>query len=235
MDYLILRHGVTHFGTIVAANVSNMEETIRINPWGLRKTVIFLVFGLFIMANAKAGLLAPSLSVSPSNTNVSNGDTVTINIQSSVTVGVLSSISCQFNGGIFPTNASFITSSPLLDLGGSVNATLTITNFSAASAGTYTVQASTVGLLGGLLTTTVPCTLTVTPTVTGMASGSGMVTKGFKIQFSGPTGSNLVIQASTDMKHWTAISTNPITGGSVTFTDTAAATMPGRFYRAKLK
>lgn len=199
--------------------------------------MIFLVFGLFIMANAKAGIVAPTLTVSPAVTNVSKGDTVTISVQSSVLVGVLSSINCTFSGGAFPANASFTTSGggALLDLGGSVNAVLTITNVSAANAGTYTFSSSTVGLLGGLLTTYAPCTLTVTPTVTAMTAGSAIVTKGFKIQFSGPTGSNLVIQASTDMKHWTSVSTNVITGGSVTYTDAAAMTMPSRYYRAKLK
>jgi len=214
-----------------------MEAERRINRRWFQNLVIFLVFGLFITANAKAGLLAPTLTVSTSSTNVSKGDTVTISIQSSVTVGVLSSIGCQFSGGAFPTNASFTTSGggSLLDLGGSVDATLTITNMSAACAGTYTFSSSTVGLLGGILTTYAPSTVTVTPTVTGLTSGSAMVTKGFKIQFSGPTGSNLVIQASTDMKHWTSISTNVITGGSVTYTDAAAMTMPGRYYRAMLK
>jgi hypothetical protein len=217
-----------------------MEETARINRLWLRKTVIFLLFGLFIMANAKAGIVAPTLTVSTSSTNVSKGDTVTISIQSSVLVGVLSSIGCQFSGGsggALPANANFTVTSggSLLDLGGSVDATLTITNISSASAGTYTFNSSTLGLLGGILTTYAPCTLTVTPTITGMAAGSAMVTKGFKIEFSGPTGSNLVIQASTDMKHWTSISTNVITGGSVTYTDAAAMTMPGRYYRAKLK
>ncbi|HTV40409.1 MAG TPA: hypothetical protein VMF08_07535 [Candidatus Sulfotelmatobacter sp.] len=214
-----------------------MEETIRIDRSGLRKMVIFLVFGLFFMANAKAGLLAPSLTVSPATTNVSKGDTVTICVQSSVTIGVLSSISCQFSGGSFPTNASFtaVGGGALIDLGGSVDAVLTITNFSAATAGTYTFSSSTVGLLGGLLTSTATTKMSVTPTVTGMTSGSTMTSKGFKIQFSGPTGSNLVIQASTDMKHWTPICTNVITGGTVTWTDAAAMTMPGRYYRAMLK
>ena len=200
--------------------------------------VIFLVFGVFIMANAKAGIVAPTLTVSTSSTNVSKGDTVTIYIQSSVLVGSLSSIGCDFSGAAFPTNAYFtITSggSLLGLLAASVDANLTITNVSSANAGTYTFYSSTPGLLGGTLTTYASCTLTVTPTITGMAAGSAIVTKGFKIQFSGPTGSNLVIQASTDMKHWTSISTNVITGGSVTYTDAAAMTMPSRYYRAKLK
>lgn len=216
-----------------------MEAKLRTSRSGLRKMTIFLMFfGLFITSQANAGLLAPSLSVSPSSTNVSKGDTVVIDVQSSVTVGVLSSITCQFSGGAFPANASFTTSGggSLLDLGASVNAILTITNVSAANAGTYTFSASTVGLLGiGLLTTTATSTVSVTPTIIGVTSNSQMMEKGFKIQFSGPTGSNLVIQASSDMKNWTSVYTNKVVGGSVTYTDAVAETVPGRFYRAKLK
>lgn len=215
-----------------------MEAKLRINRVDMRKIAIFLmIFALFVTVNAKAGLLAPSLSVSPSSTNVSNGDTVTISVQSSVTVGVLTSVTCQFNGGALPANASFTTvgGGSLLDLGGSVNAVLTLTNMSAATAGTFTFSSSTVGLLGGLLTTKAPCTLSITPTVSGVAAGSAMVQKGFKILFSAPTGSNLVIQASSDMKNWTSVYTNVVTGGSLTFTDPVAKTLSFRYYRAKLK
>jgi hypothetical protein len=213
-----------------------MEYKRRQNRRRFQKTLISLFFGLFITVEAEAGLLAPTLSVSPSSTNVPNGDTVTINIQSSVTVGVLSSISCQFSGGAFPTNASFTAiGGSLLDLGGSVDATLTITNISAASAGTYTFSSSTVGLLGGLLTTKAPCTVGLTPTVTAVTTQTGMVSNGFKLQFSGPTGSNLVIQASSDMRSWNSLSTNVIANGSVTYTDTTAKTVSCRFYRAKIQ
>jgi hypothetical protein len=216
-----------------------MEAKLRNNWSGLRKTAIFLMFfGLFAAVQAEAGLLAPSLSVSPSITNVSKGDTFVINVQSSVTIGVLSSISCQFSGGAFPANASFTTAGggSLLVLGGTVDAILTITNVTAANAGTYTFSASTVGLLGiGLLTSTAPCTVTVTPTIVGIAANSQMQQKGFKVQFSGPTGSNLVIQASSDMQHWTDVYTNVVTAGTVTFTDAVAKTVSGRYYRAKLQ
>jgi hypothetical protein len=215
-----------------------MEAKRRINLAGVRKTAIFLTaFALFVTVNAKAGLLAPSLSVSPSATNVSKGDTVTISVQSSVTVGVLSSLTCQFNGGALPANVSFtsVGGGSLLDLGGSVNAILTITNMSGATAGTYTFSASAVGLLGGLLTTQAPSTISMTPTVSAVAAGSGMIQNGFKIQFSAPTGSNLVIQASSDMKNWTSVYTNVVTGGSLTFTDPVAKTLSFRYYRAKLK
>jgi hypothetical protein len=213
-----------------------MEAKIRFNQLRLGKALIPLFFGLFITAQAEAGLLAPSLSVSPSATNVPNGDTVTINVQSSVTVGVLSSVTCQFNGGALPANVSFteVGGGSLLDLGGSVDATLTITNVSAASAGTYTFSASTIGLLN-LLTTTAQSTVSVPPVVIGMPHQSQMMAKGFKILFSAPTGSNLVIQASSDMKNWTSVYTNVVTGGSLTYTDPVAKTASFRYYRAKLK
>jgi hypothetical protein len=215
-----------------------MEAKVRNNWVGMRKVANSLMFlGLFVAVQAKAGLLAPSLSVSPASTNVSKGDTFVISVQSSVTIGVLSSISCQFSGGAFPANASFTTvgGGALLQLGGSVNAVLTITNVTAANAGTYTFSSSTVGLLGGLLTSTAPCIVTVTPTVVGIAANSQMQQNGFKVQFSGPTGSNLVIQASSDMQHWTNVYTNVVSGGTVTFTDAAAKTVSGRYYRAKLQ
>ena len=214
-----------------------MEVTVRFNPKRWVKALISLFFALFVTAKADAGLLAPSLTVSPSPTNVPNGDTVVINIQSSVVVGVLSSVSCQFNGGNLPANVSFteVGGGSLLDLGGSVDAVLTITNVSAASAGTYTFSSSTVGLLGGLLTSKATCTVSVAATVTGMVQSSQMMQKGFKVQFSAPTGSNLVIEASSDLKSWTPIYTNKVVGGSLTYTDAVAKTVSGRYYRAKLK
>jgi hypothetical protein len=111
---------------------------------------------------------------------------------------------------------------------------LTVSNVSSASAGTYTVTCSDVlAVLTGTATASV--NLGVIPTVTAVASGSQMIEKGFKIQFSAPTGSNLVIQASSDMKNWTSLYTNVVKGGSVTYTDLVAKTVSGRFYRAKLK
>ena len=53
---------------------------------------------------------------------------------------------------------------------------------------------------------------------------------------SGPAGSNCVVQASTNLVNWSAISTNPLSGsGTVTITDATAASRNRRFYRALLQ
>jgi len=195
---------------------------------------MFLVFGLFT-ATAQAGLLAPTISVSPSGTNVSNGDTVTFTVVAHCTLGLLSSDSCQFNNSSLPTNVTFTTVSGVLNVDSTITSTLTISNASAADAGTYTVKFSDLlGLLTGNASASV--TLGVIPAVTAVPTQTGMVAnKGFKLQFSGPTGSNLVVQATSDMKSWTSLSTNVIVNGSVTYTDAAATTVSCRFYRAKLQ
>ena len=209
-----------------------MEAKHRNDAGALWKMVVFLLFGLLIATEAEG---QASVTVSPSGTtNVSNGGTVTITATAYLSLGVLSSAGWSYSGKWWPTNATCTTTGGgILNVDSTISSTLTITNFSSASAGTYTFSIS-----GGVLfivNASQSVTLGVTPIVTGVTSGSAMVKKGFKIQFSGPTGSNLVIQASTDMKHWTPICTNVITGGSVTYTDAAAMTAPGRFYRAKLK
>lgn len=66
-------------------------------------------------------------------------------------------------------------------------------------------------------------------------SGTGMTANGFKIQLSGLSGSNYVIQASTDLKNWTSVSTNAAPTGSVSYTDAAAMNLPFRYYRAMLQ
>ena len=208
-----------------------MEAKRWINGRWFQSVVISLVFCLF---TAKAEAQLAVVSVSPTGTNVSNGDTVTFNASAYVTVGVLSSVTWSFSGKWWPTNATCTSVQNLLNIDSSINSTLTISNFTPACAGTYTVTV-TGGLLGLLGTASQSVTLGVIPTVTGVASGSAMVTKGFKLQFSGPTGSNLVIQASSDLKKWTPICTNVIMGGFVTYTDAMATTVPGRFYRAMLK
>ena len=55
---------------------------------------------------------------------------------------------------------------------------------------------------------------------------------GFQLQLSGPPASTYIIQASTNLRDWTPISTNSGLTGSVVFTDTNAANFSQRFYRA---
>ena len=44
-----------------------------------------------------------------------------------------------------------------------------------------------------------------------------------------------VISASTNLINWTPLATNPISIGSILFTDTVATNYPRRFYRANLQ
>ena len=76
---------------------------------------------------------------------------------------------------------------------------------------------------------------TVSNVLNIVSSGTGMTANGFQIQLSGPSGSNYVIQASTDLKNWVPISTNAAPTGSVSYTDAAAINLPFRYYRAMVQ
>jgi uncharacterized repeat protein (TIGR01451 family) len=63
---------------------------------------------------------------------------------------------------------------------------------------------------------------------------TGVGTNGtFDIAVSGQPGLSYAIEASTNLVDWVAISTNVPSGGRITFTDTNAAAIPERFYRAR--
>ncbi|MGH7940565.1 MAG: immunoglobulin domain-containing protein [Limisphaerales bacterium] len=220
-----------------------MEAKIRIHVSWLGMTIIPLFFGLFLAAQAQAqilGLGAPVFTVQPVGVTVQNGDTVTLTASAYCNLGSICSVTWVFSNGRngrLPDNATVAN----VGLGSAnVSTTLTLKHVSAACAGTYYVEIED-ELLGGLLGLTTAtsysqkASVAVTPTVIGTADGSQMDTKGFTIEFSGPTGSNLVIQASSDMKHWTPVYTNRISGGTVTYTDPMARTVSGRWYRAKLQ
>jgi hypothetical protein len=117
--------------------------------------------------------------------------------------------------------------------------TLTMTGVALTNAGSYTLHAT--NLVGSTVSTPAIVlvanlvnivTTVVTNVVDFVAGSTGMTTNGFKIQLSGPTGSNVVVQASSDFKTWTSISTNLVSGGNASFTDTSAKTRPLRYYRA---
>ena len=112
---------------------------------------------------------------------------------------------------------------------------LTVGNVQSGDAGVYTVEVR--NALGAV--TSAPVNLVVLlDTVTNIVSqvvtplAQGMTESGFRILFSGPSGSNFVIQASSDLENWSPISTNAAPEGTVDFTDTTAAQHSRRFYRA---
>jgi len=49
---------------------------------------------------------------------------------------------------------------------------------------------------------------------------------------NGQLGQTYVIEASANLRHWTAISTNILLGPNINFCDPEATSFPQRFYRA---
>jgi uncharacterized delta-60 repeat protein len=77
---------------------------------------------------------------------------------------------------------------------------------------------------------------TITPLrITTSGTNFGLAGNLFHFTLTGPTGSNAVISASTNMQNWVPVLTNPLVGGSLNFTDTASTNFVRRFYRANLQ
>lgn len=202
-----------------------MEFRRPIRSRWLQNLAICLVFGFFMVANVEAGIVVPTITAQPSNTTVQKGDTATFSMSAGCLLSAIGSVTWYCGTKPVYTNAFLVSLF-------SVSSTLTINNVSTNDVGSY--YAVVTDLLGGSVKTS-SATLSITPPVAAVTSGSAMMSKGFKLQFSGPIGSNLVIEATSDMVHWSPISTNVLTSGSVTYTDVVAKTLSGRFYRAKLK
>lgn len=71
-------------------------------------------------------------------------------------------------------------------------------------------------------------------TIPIFSSGAGLAMVNGQFQLSacgGVDGQMIVIQASLDLINWTSISTNTVTGGCITFTDSQPSAFPNRYYR----
>jgi hypothetical protein len=56
----------------------------------------------------------------------------------------------------------------------------------------------------------------------------------FLLRLNGPSGSRYAIDASADLRQWSALKTNTVTDGSFDYMDTTAAGFAKRYYRARL-
>jgi len=56
---------------------------------------------------------------------------------------------------------------------------------------------------------------------------------GFNFNITGPTGTNVVIEASTNLQSWLPLATNSLVNGTNYFTDPQPANYPRRFYRVR--
>jgi hypothetical protein len=135
-----------------------------------------------------------------------------------------------FNGQPIVSNAD-ITVSNGINLALDIISALVVNNASSSNAGIYSLRITN-GVGSAVSSNATLTVLSPTATIYFVTSGIGFSADGFQIQLSGPAGSNFVIQASSDLKTWVSISTNPAPTGSVSYLDTSAKTNTVRFYRA---
>jgi hypothetical protein len=200
-----------------------------------RKTAAGLVFLVFFAFQACAQLgTPPFILLQPSPATVQLGDTAIISATVSPTL-TPQKFYWFFNGRPIVTNANIMvinTNDLALDI---INA-LVIGKAGSTNAGVYSLRITNgVGSAVSSNATLTVQSLTITNTIYFVSSGIALSVNGFQIQISGPAGSNFVIQASSDLKNWVSISTNPAPLGSVSYLDVSAKTNQIRFYRAFIK
>jgi hypothetical protein len=97
--------------------------------------------------------------------------------------------------------------------------------------GSFTTAGATVSTyaaMANLASPPVPIAIITTNTAFGFTNGV------FGFDVSGPSGSNVVIQASTDLQTWIPLQTNLLGSGPLHFSDAQSPANVQRFYRAKL-
>ncbi|HEY1661182.1 MAG TPA: hypothetical protein VGI03_02080 [Verrucomicrobiae bacterium] len=113
---------------------------------------------------------------------------------------------------------------------------MTIKNTNPTNAGTYYVTAKDTSSTGTTVSsnaTLIVLSTVVTNVINIINSASTLTAAGFKLQMSAPANSNVVVEASSDLKSWTPIYTNLNSTGSLSFMDTDATNHPARYYRAR--
>lgn len=200
---------------------------------GLHKAAFYLAFFAILTADeAKALGLPPLISVPPLGLSVQNGDTATLTATIGLSLTPLDISWYKDGKKINNPKVSNITV-PIL---GTTLTTLTVPNATAADAGSYCVHVENGGgeitsgngiliVLGSVLQ----------PVVTLLSSGSHMTNGGFSLQLTKPSGSNCVVEASSDLKNWTPIYTNSASVTNFSCLDAAALNLPNRWYRARLQ
>jgi hypothetical protein len=76
------------------------------------------------------------------------------------------------------------------------------------------------------------CTGEIVPAMGAL--GLRSQTNGMQLVLRGQVGGNYIIEASTDLVHWTPLANAINTNGTLQFSDTNAPNFPMRFYRARL-
>ncbi|MEK7683899.1 MAG: immunoglobulin domain-containing protein [Verrucomicrobiota bacterium] len=152
----------------------------------------------------------PASSQAPTNRVVRLGETIALLTEATGTPAP--SLQWRWNGA---------------PLAGRTNATLTLTNFQAAQAGTYSVVAS--NFLGTL--TNEVATLTLAELLR-LHSAAFLTNGTFRLLLSGDLGPKTVVQASSNLLNWLPIFTNLTPAAPIEVIDAGASNHPLRFYRA---
>jgi hypothetical protein len=211
-----------------------MQQSFKVNRHWLQKAAICLaLLALLAPKPASAIGLPPIVIVPPLSTTVQAGDTLTLSTVVGVSLTPLS-FKWRLDGSNIKQPNVVNTIDPIL---GITTSTLTVSNVSAANAGTYTVKVDNNGgmviTLGAVVV--VNAASNVLTTVSILSNGTGKTNGGFRLHMQKPANSNLVVDASTDLVTWTPISTNSMVSTNVSYLDDAATNLLYRYYRARLQ
>jgi uncharacterized delta-60 repeat protein len=68
-----------------------------------------------------------------------------------------------------------------------------------------------------------------------LLSNLGIQSNHFAFQVSGPSNQVIVVEASANLRNWLPLATNTLSGGPLLFSDPSPASLPMRFYRARVE
>ena len=94
--------------------------------------------------------------------------------------------------------------------------------------GNFTTAGTNVSAYAAMANLPVSLAIVTTNAAFGFTSGV------FGFDVTGPSGANVVIQASTDLQTWIPLQTNLLGSGLLYFSDPQSTTNVQRFYRAQL-
>lgn len=150
--------------------------------------------------------------------------TITTDLLSSVTVALGGTTTFRVGaGGSAPLSYQWYFNG--CPIPGAIANTLVVSNNLWTSAGLYDIWATVNNVVGE--TNSQICAVNVSANTLSLAVAS-LTSGGFQLSAFAPAGSNVVVQVSTNLFHWTPIDTNT---GSFEFTDTHATNARCRFYR----
>ena len=154
---------------------------------------------------------APGILIQPVSQTVAPGTNVTLN----VIAGGLAPLTYQWRKGS-------------ANCPGDTNAWITVTNFQSGDEGSYDVMVTNAA--GSVISAEANLYLNAPLRFAGVGMDTG---NDFTALLLGAAESNYVIQASTNLTEWIALTTNSSSNGIIDFLDTNALAFPQRFYRAR--